>query len=75
MAWSVLTRWQTGLMTQVARRPRILVTGGSRGIGAAICQAFAQLGDAVAVHCGASQEAANALLASLTSLSTTPVSS
>jgi 3-oxoacyl-[acyl-carrier protein] reductase len=65
MALSVLTRWQTGLMTQVAGRRRILVTGGSRGIGAAICQAFAQLGDAVAVHCGASREAAHALVASL----------
>ena len=75
MLASGLTRWQTGLMTEVAGRRRILVTGGSRGIGAAICQAFAQLGDAVAVHCGASREAANALLASLTSLSTTPVSS
>ena len=65
MVASGLTRWQTGLMTEVAGRRRILVTGGSRGIGAAICQAFAQLGDAVAVHCGASRDAANALVASL----------
>ena len=52
-------------MTEVAGRRRILVTGGSRGIGAAICEGFAQLGDVVAVHCGASLDAANALLASL----------
>src|SRR5664280_2590912 len=65
MVASGLTRWQTGLMTEVAGRRRILVTGGSRGIGAAICQAFAQLGDAVAVHCGASRDAAKTLVASL----------
>lgn len=59
------TRWQTGQMTEVSGRRRIVVTGGSRGIGAAICQAFAQLGDAVAVHCGASRDAANALVVSL----------
>ena len=41
------------------------MTGGSRGIRAAICQAFAQLGDAVAVHCGANRDAAKALVASL----------
>ena len=44
---------------------RVLVTGGSRGIGAAICRAFADLGDAVAIHCSASRDRADDLLASL----------
>lgn len=44
---------------------RVLVTGGSRGIGAAVCQAFARLGDRVAVHYATSGELAGALLASL----------
>jgi len=44
---------------------RILVTGGSRGIGAAISRAFAGLGDVVAVHCWSSREAADAVVASL----------
>jgi 4-oxalocrotonate tautomerase family enzyme len=60
-----VTRWQTGLMAESGGQRRILVTGGSHGIGAAICQAFAQLGDTVAVHCGTSRDAANALVASL----------
>jgi len=52
-------------MTAGAGRRRILVTGGSGGIGAAICGGFAQLGDVVAVHCGANRDAAEALVASL----------
>ena len=44
---------------------RILVTGGSRGIGAAISAAFADLGDAVAVHCSSNRVAAEAVVASL----------
>ena len=52
-------------MNEVAGRRRILVTGGSGGIGAAICGGFAQLGDVVAVHCGANRDAAEALVASL----------
>jgi NAD(P)-dependent dehydrogenase (short-subunit alcohol dehydrogenase family) len=42
-----------------------LVTGGSRGIGAATCRAFADLGDAVAIHCSTSRDRADVLLASL----------
>lgn len=44
---------------------RVLVTGGSRGIGAAICRLFAASGDVVALHYGASAEAAQGVYASL----------
>jgi 3-oxoacyl-[acyl-carrier protein] reductase len=44
---------------------RVLVTGGSRGIGAAICRAFADLGDVVAIHCNTGRDRADALVASL----------
>ena len=43
----------------------VLVTGGSRGIGAAIARAFADHGDRVAVHHGSSTDAANAVVDSL----------
>jgi 3-oxoacyl-[acyl-carrier protein] reductase len=43
----------------------VLVTGGARGIGKAVAQAFAGLGERVAVHYGSSAEAAEALLAAL----------
>jgi len=43
----------------------VLVTGGSRGIGAAIARAFAEQGDCVAVHYGTSAEKAEAVRESL----------
>ena len=43
----------------------VLVTGGSRGIGAAIARAFADHGDRVAIHYGQSADAAESVLASL----------
>lgn len=46
--------------------PMILITGGSRGIGAAICRKLASLGHPVAINYARGQEAAEAVVASIT---------
>jgi 3-oxoacyl-[acyl-carrier protein] reductase len=51
--------------TIAAMSRAILVTGASRGIGAAAARAFAERGDRVAVHYGASRERAEEVLAGL----------
>lgn len=44
---------------------RVLVTGGSRGIGAAICRRLAARGDRLAIHCRSDVESATRLRAEL----------
>jgi 3-oxoacyl-[acyl-carrier protein] reductase len=52
-------------MTDTNARRRVLVTGGSRGIGAAVCRRLAARGDWLAIHCRADQESAERLRSSL----------
>ena len=54
----------TGYALPMPRRS-VLITGASRGIGAAIAREFAELGDRVAIHYGQSQDLANEVLLSL----------
>lgn len=49
--------WTPTVLGDDLRGKRILVTGSSRGIGAAVASAFAGLGARVVVHAGASREA------------------
>ncbi len=51
---------------------RVVVTGGSRGIGAACCRAFARAGAAVLVHYREREEAAEEVLSDLRQLSDRP---
>ena len=53
---------------------RVLVTGASGGIGAAVAAAFAQCGAAVALHYGSGREAADALAGRLRAQGATAVS-
>lgn len=48
-------------MTQTNARRQVLVTGGSRGIGAAVCRRLAARGDRLAIHCRADKAAAERL--------------
>lgn len=52
-------------MTETSAPRRVLVTGGSRGIGAAVCRRLAARGDRLAIHCRANLRAAERLRAEL----------
>ena len=56
------SRWPTDLLGREFRGKRVLVTGSSRGIGAAVAAAFAELGATVAIH-GRDRDAVAALAA------------
>jgi 3-oxoacyl-[acyl-carrier protein] reductase len=58
--------WPTTLLADEFRGKRVLVTGSSRGIGAALAMAFARLGADVAVHANTQVEAGRDLVARLT---------
>jgi 3-oxoacyl-[acyl-carrier protein] reductase len=58
-----MTSWMTDQLGRDFAGKRVLVTGSSRGIGAAVAQAFAELGAHIAIHAHASVEPAQALAA------------
>jgi len=57
--------WQAALSELKGRHA--LVTGGSTGIGAALCKALGECGVIVAVHCNASRDEAEAVVADIRS--------
>lgn len=57
--------WASTALGDDLRGKRVLVTGSSRGIGAAVAAAFAGLGARVVVHAGASREAGERLVTDL----------
>lgn len=60
-----MSGWTATALADDLRGRRVLVTGSSRGIGAAVAAAFAGLGARVALHASASREAAERLVAAL----------
>lgn len=60
-----MSGWAPTALGDDLRGKRVLVTGSSRGIGAAVAAAFAGLGARVVVHAGASREAGERLVTDL----------